>query len=225
MGKFNDRTGEKIGRLYVIERAPDSILPSGLHKTMWKCRCDCGNIVTVRADSLTGNHTLSCGCYQKEVVSRYMKSLVRKVDYGESRERLHNIWYLMHYRCYNSKCSVYKNYGGRGITVCDDWKNIEGYFNFKKWALSNGYQDDLTIERTNVNGNYEPDNCCWIPMRAQASNKRTNRLLTYNGQTLTMAEWSRQSGIPYKTLHNRLHYGWDVDMALTQPVKVINRIN
>lgn len=223
MGKFQDRTGQVIGRLKVIRRAPDFTSASGKHRTMWQCQCECGNIVTVRSDCLNGNHTLSCGCYHSDVVSEYMSNLVRVVDY-DSKERLHNIWYLMHYRCNNPKFHEYNNYGGRGIQVCDEWENIEGYFNFKKWALNNGYADNLTIDRINVDGNYEPSNCRWIPKIEQAGNKRTNRFIKFNGHTATIAEWSRITNIPYKTLHRRLQSGWGVEDALTKPVRAARRI-
>ena len=224
MGKFHDRTGQTVGRLRVIKRAPDFISRSGKHRTMWECRCECGNIVIVRSDCLNGNHTLSCGCYHSDVASEYMSNVARNISHGDSEERLYNIWYLMHYRCENPKFRKYDNYGGRGIEVCEEWANIEGYIKFKEWALNNGYTENLTIDRINVNGNYEPANCRWITKTEQAGNKRTNRLIEFNGHIETMAEWSRVTGVPYKTLHRRIQSGWSIKDALTKPIRAVHHI-
>ena len=129
------------------------------------------------------------------------------------RERLYRIWQHMKDRCYNHNCDSYHNYGGRGITVCDEWRN--NYQNFQEWALRNGYTDDLTIDRSNVNGNYEPSNCRWLTQQEQSFNKRTNRTLTYKNKTQTLTEWATELNINSNTLLYRLRRGWTVERALS----------
>ena len=115
-------------------------------------------------------------------------------------------------RCRCPSSPAYKNYGGRGITVCDEWND---YISFKKWALSNGYNDNLTIDRINVNGNYCPENCRWITKEVQAGNTRTNTFYTINGETHFLNEWSRIYGIKPATIIQRIQHGWDPERAIT----------
>lgn len=153
-----------------------------------------------------------------------MSKSAHKTIHNNSRERLHNIWYLMHYRCNNHKFHEYHNYGGRGIHVCEEWTGVDGYFRFKEWALKNGYDKHLTIDRINVDGNYEPQNCRWITKAKQNTNKRTNVLVEFNGEVKSLAEWSEVYNIPYKTLHRRLKLGWSIENAITRPIRVANHI-
>lgn len=131
--------------------------------------------------------------------------------HGESHTRLHNIWCDMHKRCKH-----HPMYGGRGIKVCDEWFDYE---NFAKWARSNGYDDSLTIERIDVNGNYCPQNCKWISFAKQARNRTTTKLVNYRGREMSLAEAAEIAGIPYKLAHARLKKGWSVDRALEEPIK------
>lgn len=140
---------QRFGRLIVIV-ATKKRTPSG--GIIWLCRCDCGNLAEVRSTNLLSGNTMSCGCLQKEMHIGYR--------HGDDRTRLYQIWGNVKTRCYNSNEQHYHRYGGRGITVCDEWKN--DYVVFKKWALSNGYENNLTIDRINNDGNYEPNNCQWI---------------------------------------------------------------
>lgn len=214
-----DLTGKRFGRLTVLckaPRRPEEKSP----RVRWECLCDCGNRTIVRSDHLRRGITKSCGCLQPEVASAYMKIHCPKPRYGESRDRIHNIWYLMNYRCNTEKCEAYKHYGGRGIKVCEEWANgDEGYFKFKEWALNNGYADDLTIDRINNNGDYEPSNCRWVNETVQANNKRGTKFVEYNGSQYTIGDLSMMSGIQYKTLWGRLDSGWDVERAISQPVR------
>lgn len=123
-------------------------------------------------------------------------------------------------RCNNPNNPAYKNYGGRGIRICDEW--LKDYKVFKKWAIENGYTDDLTIDRIDNNGNYEPNNCRWVSNKVQANNRRSNVLITYKGKTQNIKQWALELGINYKTLHRRLTvYKWSIEKALTQKVKAI----
>lgn len=140
-----------------------------------------------------------------------------KIKHGMYGTRLYGIWRSMKKRCYLKTHAYYKNYGGRGIIVCDDWKNnAKSFFD---WALSNGYKDDLTIDRIDVNKGYFPENCRWVSFAEQNRNKRNNHFLTYNGITKCIYDWGCELGIDERTLNERLKRGWSVEKTLTQPVQ------
>lgn len=161
MGIFIDLRGQRFGRLTVIERAAN-------HKkqTVWACKCDCGNTQEVQGGHLRGGKIISCGCYQTENNRR------KATRHGRCGSKLHRIWLAMRQRCNNPKCKDYVNYGARGISVCDAWSDFSV---FESWALSNGYEEGLTIERVNVLKGYHPDNCTWIPRCEQNKNTRRTR--------------------------------------------------
>lgn len=171
MAKFQDLKGEKFGRLLVLERAESYIEPSGRKRTMWKCLCDCGKITIVQASSLKAQTVHSCGCAKTERNQKYFTT------HGFSKEKLYGLWREIKKRCYNPNYKQFKDYGGRGIIVCDEWLN--NYVAFRNWALNNGYNPnakfgDCTIDRINVNGNYSPENCRFVSMKIQNQNKRKN---------------------------------------------------
>lgn len=170
--RAKDLTGRRFGRLEVIQIADELFYPSKdghrVKVTVWECRCDCGNKVNVRSGHLATGHTQSCGCKRSETASSAMR-----VD-GRSKERLYRVWGGMMSRCYRAYTNGYQNYGGRGIKVCDEWHD---YPKFREWAYSHGYdqyakQGQCTLDRIDVNGDYEPDNCRWLPMSEQLKNKR-----------------------------------------------------
>ena len=202
--KLIDLTGQKVNRLTVLRKADSD----KYGHPRWLCRCECGNEVTVSGGDLRTGKAHSCGCWRKERMENLNKI------HGHKKDRLYNIWARMKQRCENPKLHDYRHYGGRGIAVCDEWQSFEPFYN---WAMSNGYRDDLTIDRIDVNGNYEPSNCRWATMRVQANNKRRNHLITFNGETHTIAEWSRITGINKSTIRNRIAlYGWNTEKALTK---------
>ena len=133
-----------------------------------------------------------------------------------ARTRLYKAWTNMRNRCNWEKDREYQHYGGRGITVCDEWQN--SFEPFMKWALSHGYNDTLTIDRINVDGNYEPDNCRWITRKEQNNNMTSNVRLTYKGVTHNLTEWSQITGIKYQTLQGRIRRGWKVEDVLFRPI-------
>ena len=179
---------------------------------MWLCCCDCGSSVVVVSGNLRSGNTISCGCVSKEL------SIKRNTTHGRCGTRLYTEWLCMKHRCYNQKNKSFVYYGGRGITVCDEWKN--DFQAFYDWAMQNGYTDNLTIDRKDVNGNYEPSNCRWITTQEQMNNKRNNHLLTYNGKIQTMKQWSNETGISYYVIRSRINtYGWSVERALTTPAR------
>lgn len=211
-GYTRDLTGMKFTRLTVLERGEPYITKDNQHLTRWVCRCDCGKVKTIRASELINNKTLSCGCLGKE---HRAKSIMR---HGGSRTKIYHIYLGMIDRCYDSTNSIsYKNYGGRGISVCDEWRGENGFLNFKAWALKNGYDESLSLDRIDVNGNYEPSNCRFITMKQQQNNKRDNVYITLDGETHTIAEWAEMAGLKYSTLKERLNRGWDTEKAIKTP--------
>ena len=201
---MDEEIGKRYGRLTVIERAENHITSNGKQYRQYLCICDCGAYSIVQGARLRSGKTKSCGCLALE--SRTKHSL--------QNTRLYAVWKHMKERCLNSNAPRFHNYGGRGITICDEWKN--DFKTFYDWAIANGYREGLTIDRIDNNGNYEPSNCRWISNLEQQRNRSDNHFLTYNGETKTISEWSEITGINANTLHSRIVYrGWSVEKSLT----------
>lgn len=163
--KSKDITGKRFGRLIAIRK----IGKDKRNNSIWLCKCDCGGECERTVAELNKRNNHSCGCLGKEHLTAMSKG---NITHGMSKTRLYGCYKSMISRCYRQKDIHYNAYGKRGIVVCDEWKNNPKAF--IEWALSHGYSDNLTIERINVNGNYEPSNCKWIPMCEQYKNKQSN---------------------------------------------------
>ena len=204
--KYN-LVGERYGRLLVVERAENIN-----QRVRWICKCDCGNSVIVSAHSLRGGDTKSCGCLKKE----QDKKNLTPPTHRKTNTRLYNIYHNMKQRCYNSKNTGYYRYGARGIKICDEWKNsFESFYN---WAINNGYSDNLSIDRINNNGNYEPSNCRWGDMEIQSNNTEKTHHYIYNGECLTISQLAKKYNIKRKLLSRRLcEDKWNIQEAITTP--------
>lgn len=203
MGKLIDLTGQKFGRLTVMGKYGKN--KSG--SINWICKCSCGGEKIVSSSGLRHGGTQSCGCLQKELIGNVNKS------HGKSKTRLYKIWKHMKERCYKENLLIYENYGGRGIIMCEEWKNDS--MSFYNWAMANGYSDNLSIDRIDVNGNYEPSNCRWADRKTQNNNRRNCRSITYNGETHTISEWAEMLNIENEVLRRRIVVdNWDIDKAM-----------
>ena len=210
--KIVDLTGQRFGRLIVIEKTEKR---DNAGNVLWLCKCDCGKDTLVGTHSLKVGHCKSCGCYKIDVNREQGKQYFTK--HGKRHTRIYNIWCSMKQRCYYINSNNYIDYGARGITVCDEWKN--DFMAFYNWAMENGYREDLTIDRIDVNGNYEPSNCRWCTASDQSNNKRNNHFVVYNGVEMTVKQLSDLCGMNYGTLLCRLLRGWDVERAVNQPIR------
>lgn len=182
---------------------------------IWYCECSCGNTVNVTATALITGRKKSCGCLRRENAKEKIEKAIDSTrTHGKSNTRLYHIWKDMIRRTINPNRSNYKRYGGRGIEVCSEWKtSFESFYN---WSMKNGYNDTLSIDRKDNNKGYSPDNCQWTNKTEQANNKASNRKITYRGETKTVAEWSKITGIPYTKLMYRINAGWNIEKAFTE---------
>ena len=203
---LKDLTGMRFGRLTVIERA-DHNNSSG--KPLWVCRCDCGKIKDVGSRELRKGISVSCGCYRADWAKEHNKK------HGGKGTRLYRIWTGMKDRCLNKNSKYKKNYSERGIKICDEW--ADSFEAFYSWVMSNGYDDKLTIDRIDNNGNYCPENCRWADYKTQGNNTRSNVVVVLDGESHTVTEWSEITGVPRNVIYGRLKSGWDARKALFEP--------
>lgn len=195
--KRTDLTGKTFGVLTVVALS-ENYKPG---KVKWDCICQCGNITPVRSNNLMSGNTISCGC----------KATQNALKHGMEGSSTYNIWHAMRSRCSNKNVPHYHRYGGRGITVCDRWMNSFEHFLADMGERPQG----MSIERVNNNKGYSPGNCKWATSKEQGRNQRTNRMLTYQGETKTLVEWSEILNIDRALISNRLRKGWTTDRALS----------
>lgn len=203
--------GVPDSKLIVIKQTDDYVSPNGQCQAQYLCKCNCGSdkdIIT-RAMWIKNGHTKSCGCMNG-----------KSFKHNLSNTKLYRVWNEMKQRCLNPNCPTYKDYGGRGISVCDEWKN--DFMSFRIWAISLGYKDDVkrgtyTVERIDNDGNYCPENCTLTSMKEQSENRRSNHFITINGETKTIEQWSNYLGIKSKMIRSRISDGWSEYDAVMIP--------
>lgn len=188
--------GDKYGRLTIQEYAGKAKNGS----TLVKCICDCGTEKIVRLYSLQKGEIKSCGCLAKELLIKRNKT-IKYTTHGQSRTRLYTIWCDMKQRCLNKNREVFKHYGERKISICDEWKN--NFNSFYDWAMANGYKNGLSIERIDINDGYSPKNCKWIPKSEQSKNTCRTHFVTHNGKTQCVEDWCKELGIKSNTILGR----------------------
>lgn len=203
---FEDLIGKRFGRLIVIKKAPR--LKS--NTTRWECKCDCGKIIQTTRSSLISGDSKSCGCYRTELSKERLSAMNTK--HNLSKTRIYRIWMGMKARTKGYDKSNNKHYFDRGIKLCNEWD--KSFIDFYSWAISKGYNDKLTIDRIDVNGNYEPSNCRWATITQQNRNKTTTAYLTLNDETLSMGEWKEKLGLPFSTMINRKNRGLTDEQVL-----------
>lgn len=207
MSKFIDITGKRFNKLTVV-----SLHKKENGKVTWKCICDCGNITYVRGGNLKSGAVKSCGC---------INHIPKNRTHGESQTPLYRHWRAMKYRCESPNSHAYKWYGAKGVKVCDEWQTYEG---FKKWVEETRPHESYTVERIDVNGDYSPQNCTWIPLSKQPNNRTMNVQITYQGKTMNLSEWCTELHLDYKLIHNRIHkLGWTFEKAVNTPVDTTKR--
>lgn len=201
MWKRLDLVGKRFGKLVVL----NSEGLNATKNTLWRCKCDCGKEIVTTGTRLNRGKIRSCGC----LIRPAQKRAVTK--HGMNGTKLYFAWSSMKSRCDYKKNKSYKNYGGRGIRYCEEWKHFEPFY---EWAKESGYEESLSLDRIDVNGNYEPSNCRWVTMKEQARNRRNNTLVTLNGETHTLIEWSEITKQRYYTLTCRIQRGWTKEEAV-----------
>lgn len=200
MSRYKDITGQRFGKLTALSRIPNT-----KGRTKWLCKCECGNFKEVILSHLLNGHTKSCGCLYKGG---------NNTTHEKRNTKLYRVWANMKQRCYNKNNPNYKDYGQRGIAVCDEWlTNFQAFYN---WAMINGYDDTLTIDRINVNGNYTPDNCSWVDRKQQANNRRSNIVIKFDKYNYNISQWADILNLSQLTLTSRYRKNFDVIEMLTK---------
>lgn len=204
-----DLSGKVFTRLTVLnnyEFRPQGNNPKR-NRTFWECQCECGNTGFYRSETLLRGETKSCGCLVRS-------GLRGNFRHGKRHSRIYYIWSSVIARCENANSNSFESYGGRGITLCRAWR--EDFMAFDRWANSNGYTEDLTLDRIDNSGNYEPSNCRWVTLLVQANNKRNNRIIEIDGVSKTLADWSKMVTLSYKHFHMMLKRGKDIKAILSE---------
>ena len=225
MGKKIDLTGKVFGRLTVLKREPKPEGSKNRH-SRWLCKCSCGETIVTTSDNLLSGGTKSCGCIKKETsiknIMEYNNSEheSKNKTHGMTKTRLYDVYGHMRGRCYNKNDKKYPIYDGRGIGMCDEWRDSpESFF---AWAKDNGYRDDLTIDRIDVDGDYSPGNCRWATLKEQANNRRNTIFINIGGKAYTLSQASDITGISTKTLWYRKKHGYS-DQQIIMPVRKVRR--
>ena len=202
-----DLTNKKFGKLTVLKRADKKTKHGDAY---WECICDCGNICIRDSYNLRNNIMPKCNeCAKIEIGNKNRK-------YKYRNKRLYRVYTNIKTRCFNNNNQDFIRYGKRNISICKEWLGTNGFSNFQDWALNNGYKDNLTIDRINNDGNYEPSNCRWVDRTIQSNNRRTNLILEYNNKKDTLANWSRTLNIPYYYIQYRIYKGKNIEQIIKE---------
>ncbi|WP_042297110.1 hypothetical protein [Paraburkholderia bannensis] len=206
-----EMVGRRFGRLRVTRQAQNIG-----RDVAWSCVCDCGEALNVRGAALRRGNTSSCGCLHREqLIARNQLALARTTKtHGMSSTRTFRIWVGMRRRCADPRIKCFRNYGGRGVRVCERWASFENFLADMGEAPAH-----MSIDRIDVNGNYEPGNCRWATPAIQSRNKRDNFVIAFGGTTQCLTDWAADIGVSVQTLHSRLRDGWSVEQALSLPVR------
>ncbi len=204
MGVYKDITGNRFGRLTALSRSEKKGKNGCAY---WECACDCGNTKTISMSALNRGYTQSCGCLKRELLQ----------NSRHKNKRLYQVWQDLKQRCYNPNNKYYYRYGGRGITVCEEWQT--DYEPFYTWAIKNGYKRGLQIDRIDRDGNYEPSNCRWVSAKVNTDNRDATIMLTHKGKTRPLSEWSRITGTPLTTIRDRYRRGMKGDSLFAPRAK------
>lgn len=204
MSELIDLTGKRFGKLVVLKRVENN----KHHQPQWECLCDCGNKTVVVGQKLRKGITKSCGCLVYEQKTR--------LTHGMTGTVLHNRWLNMKSRCFNPKNKRYARYGGRGIAICAEWMDFS---NFYAWSMSNGFSENLSLDRIDNDKGYSPENCRWANPKQQSNNTSRNVKMRYNGEEKTLSEWCDLLNLDYKLIHGRIHQsGMTFEEAITKPL-------
>lgn len=210
MNRIEDLTGKTFGELTVIRETMPRISKSGNKSRMWTCKCSCGNIIDVFQGNLLRGYSKSCGCIGKKHRAK------SRTSHGLSKTRIYSIWCEMKKRCYKENDPAFRRYGGRGISVCDEWNN--SFLSFYKWSMNNGYNDSLTIDRIDNDGNYCPTNCRWASKKEQSRNTSKTIRISIGGETKSLSDWCDALHISSSTVRKRISDGWSEEDALLTPI-------
>lgn len=200
--RFKDLTNLRFGKLIAVK----CVKKPNQAKYYWECICDCGNTKIISSSNLIKGNSSTCGCGKVKIGDATRK-------HGMTNTRMFKIWTGIRKRCTNPKCKSYPIYGGRGISISYKWDKFIDFYN----DMKHGYADNLSLDRINPNGNYEPENCRWATPKIQNRNRRNNHLISLNNQNKTLAEWSEVSGIHYSLISYRIKNGWDAEKAIFTP--------
>ena len=212
MAVVKDLTGQRFGRLVAMK----CVGRTNNGNAQWLCKCDCGGEKVVASWGLVSGRTQSCGCIKRE---QNAQMFTTHGESGKHKKRLYRIWVGMKNRCYKANDKdAFRKYGSKGIKVCDEWRT--SYESFRDWAMSNGYRDDLSIDRIDPHGPYSPENCRWATDKEQQNNRSNNHIITFCGISKTLAEWSELTGFTKSTIEHRLERGWSIADALQSPMRV-----
>lgn len=211
-----DLVGERFGRLLVVSRAPDRTSKSGSRQSRWNCICDCGSPCLKTGHGLTSGGTMSCGCLRVDYIKNNRSGKNHHCyDHGAAGSREYNSWVNARLRCTSPTDASYKNYGGRGISMCERWAT-----SFENFLADMGVRPEgTTLDRIDVNGNYEPGNCRWVTPKAQSRNQRKTVFIEIDGERLSLPDWAERSGISEKTIRSRfIRHRWPAKLAVFQPL-------